>query len=183
VFVCFVRSRSLPSGGVVRPFRSSLLSLQRWDKAGTCPTPRRPAGWPGGLALPRRWPHTPGRLLSEAQVPPATARTCWPDPGVSRPVEQLEQPARNPQHEDFSLWQAAENLFQLFRAVYVPAERGPSGSGSSRCFRAATAGSDLLENHVENTSRKQWTRRDTKSPRPSPRHPRAPRGDITPKRP
>ena len=38
--VCFVRSRPLPSGGGVRPFRSLLLSLRSGDKAGTCPAPR-----------------------------------------------------------------------------------------------------------------------------------------------
>jgi hypothetical protein len=37
VFVCFVRSRPLRSGGVVRPFRSSLLSLRRGTKPGHVP--------------------------------------------------------------------------------------------------------------------------------------------------
>jgi len=36
---------------------------------------------------------------------------------LTRLAEQLEQPGRNPQHENFSLWQAAENLFQLFHSV------------------------------------------------------------------
>jgi hypothetical protein len=106
-----VRSRRLPSGGGVRPFRSLLLSLRRGGANPGHVPPR------GGLPASRAALLYPGvgrtrRATCSAKRRSRRTRAC-----LTRLAEQLEQPGRNPQHENFSLWQAAENLFQLFHSV------------------------------------------------------------------